>query len=249
MKTIKYLLLLFYVAVFVGVSAQIPKKPYERIFVNDFASILPDSARAAMEQRLVALSDTTSNQIVVVTTTDLAGYDIADYAQQIGRGWKVGQEKFDNGVVIVVKPKIKNDTGGVFIATGYGLEGSIPDATCKRIVEKEMIPFFKKNDYAGGISAALDVLIPMACGEYKSDEYNEEKNNERAQWITYLSILGVIILLVVLDKFGVFGKGGGTTYSSGGSHSFSGGYSSSSSSGGGSFGGGSFGGGGARGSW
>lgn len=248
MKTPKYLFLLFCLALFVGVAAQIPPKPHDRTFVNDFAKILPDSARSAMEQRLVAFSDTTSNQIVVVTTIDLAGYDIAEYAQQIGRKWKVGQDKFDNGVVIAVKPKIKDDTGGVFIATGYGLEGAIPDATCKRIIENKMIPFFMKGDYAAGIAGALDELIPLACGEYKSDEYNEKENNERAQWITYLSILGVIILLVVLDHFGLLGKGGGTTYSSGGSHSFSGGYGGS-SSGGGSFGGGSFGGGGARGSW
>ncbi len=136
------------------------------------------------------------------------------------------------------------------IAPGYGLEGALPDATCKHIVEREMIPKFKENDYCGGINKALDVIIPIVKGEYSSDEY--EKYDKAATYIVIGFFVVFIIVVIVFSR-----GGGGTTYSSGGTYtssrpSYWGGSSSwsgGSSSGFGGFGGGSFGGGGAGGSW
>ena len=229
------------------VFADIPERP--DCLVSDYANVLSATQRQEMEQRLRDLNDSTGNQIVVVTLTDLDDYDIADYATQLGRKWGVGQKDQNNGVVIVVK--IKNETKGrAFIATGYGLEGALPDATCKKIVEREMIPKFKSDDYCGGINAALDVIIPIVKGEYSSKEYEDDADIFAI--VLVLVFFGIVIFVIIWASK----HGGGTTYSSGGA-TYSGpvfwgggsSWSGGSSGGFGGFGGGSFGGGGAGGSW
>ena len=254
---LKYCILLIISLLTISVaSADIPER--RDALVNDFAGVFTASQTESMQKRLDTLSLTTGNQILVVTVTSLDGYEISDYALQLGRKWGVGQKDKNNGLVIVVK--IKNETKGqAYIATGYGLEGALPDATCKHIVEWEMIPKFKNNDYYGGVKAALDVVIPIMKGEYTSEEYEKSNDEFGLGLAIMLIIFGLVVVLVVLDKLGLFGPGGGTTYSSGGTYSGTRHYGGSSyygSSWGGSsgssfggFGGGSFGGGGAGGSW
>ena len=229
--------------------ADIPERP--NCLVSDYANVLSATQRQEMEQRLRDLDDSTGNQIVVVTLADLEGYDIADYATQLGRAWGVGSEKNNNGVVIVVKIKTTFSKGQAFIAPGYGLEGVLPDATCKRIVENEMIPHFKQNDYCGGINAALDVIIPIVKGEYSYKDYDDDT----VGIVLFVLFLVVFVIVIVWAS----NRGGGTTYSSVGTATsgpvFWGGslggssWSGGSSGGFGGFGGGSFGGGGAGGSW
>ena len=188
----------------------------------------------------------------MVTLNDLEGYDIADYATQLGRKWGVGHKDKNNGVVIVVKIKTQLSKGQAFIAPGYGLEGALPDATCKHIVEREMIPKFKENDYCGGINAALDVIIPIVKGEYSYKDYDDDTAG-----IVVIVVFFIVFVIVVI--WASKHSGGGTTYSSRGTTTsgpvFWGGSLGGSSWGGGSsggfggFGGGSFGGGGAGGSW
>ena len=79
----------------------------------------------------------------------------------MGEKWGIGSEKFDNGILVLLKPKTSDSKGEVFIAVGYGLEGVVPDATAKRIVENEMIPMFRENNMYGGIEKATDVLIDL----------------------------------------------------------------------------------------
>ena len=151
-------------AVFVSTAAaQVPEKPAVPRAVNDFAGIFSVPDAEYMNRVLVSFADSTSNRIVVVTVNDLGGMEPAMFAYEIGEQWGVGSSKFDNGVVVLVKPKTASSSGQVYIAVGYGLEGAIPDAIAKRIVENEMIPRFKENDYAGGVAAALNVLMRGVC--------------------------------------------------------------------------------------
>ena len=115
----------------------VPSRPSPARLVNDLAGLFTDVQEAEMERMLVAFDDSTSNQITVVTVKDLEGYEASEYATRIGLDWGVGSEKFDNGVVILVKPKTSS-SGEVFIAVGYGLEGAVPDAYAKRIIENVM---------------------------------------------------------------------------------------------------------------
>lgn len=242
----------------VQVSAKVPPRPEPAYAVNDFASIFTSRQRTEIERTLVSFAERTSNQIVVVTVNDLDGYEPAMYAYEIGEKWGVGSSTFDNGVVVLVKPKTMTSKGQVYIAVGYGLEGVIPDAIAKRIVENEMIPHFRENDYYTGVAEALKVIMSLAEGEYSAQEYADSDDSD-----TFAVI--IVLLFVILLILGIFkGRGptdigghgsrrssvadaifwgtllGGSGRSGGGG--FRGGF-------GGGFGGGSFGGGGAGGSW
>ena len=233
--------------------ASIPQKTNQ--LVNDYANLFTEEQRNYLEYSLVAFDDSTSNQILIITTSSLDGYDISNYAFEIGEKWGVGRAEHDNGLVIVIKPK--NQTPGrAFIATGYGLEGALPDAVCKEIVDLEMIPHFKKNDYYDGVVAALNIIIPVAAGEYSYQEVRNDTGGVMALVITLL----VVAVFVVLafggnnSKDNNIGGGGIDPFTaiwlgSMAGRNHSGSFGSFSGGGFGGFGGGSFGGGGAGGSW
>ncbi len=250
-------------------SAQVPERPQPPRLVNDFAHLFTLEQANTMEQTLVAFADSTSNQIAVVTVPELYGMDKAQLAYSIGEQWGVGQEKFDNGVVILIKPKIGNSRGEVFIATGYGLEGVLTDAICRRIIEQKMIPSFRYNDYYAGTVNALNLILPLAAGEISTDEFaaSEESGSPIGALVfLFFIILVFVVLLISGGQNGSQNMGGGgrnnhgpsatelfilgSILSGGGSRRGSGGFGGGFGGGGfGGFGGGSFGGGGAGGSW
>ena len=248
-------------------TSGLPARPDPPRLVNDLADVLGDTD--AMEDTLEALARDTGNQIVVVTVTDLLGLDPWDYALQLGREWGVGQKDKNNGVVVLIKPKTSRSKGRAYIAVGYGLEGAIPDAVATRIVNSEMIPHFKRDDYRGGAQAAIDVLVPLARGEYGPDAYTGRLSAEEDDDDVILAVAIFIMIFGFVMVFGgaamisddddfrsgggsatwggpiIFGGGGRSSSSS----SWSGGSSSWGGGGFGGFGGGSFGGGGGGGSW
>ena len=244
------------------VMAQVPPRPNPPRLVNDFAGILGDCQW--LEDSLERIAMETSNQICVVTMDDLGGYDKAMMAYSIGQQWGVGNKENRNGVVILIKPKTADSKGEAFIATGYGLEGAITDATSTRIVNQEMIPHFKENDYLGGVWAGAKVVRDLATGEYNEEDYVNGDDGD--------ALLGLILFIVILAFFlylahksnqsggnnrrnnGDTGTWGGpiifTTGSDWGRGGSSWGGGGSFGGGGwGGFGGGSFGGGGGGGSW
>lgn len=272
-----FLFLLAFTAVFA--KDGIPDKPNPPKLVNDFAGIFSDRQIDDLEKKLVALDNSTGTQITVVTVKSLNGYDKADFAFKLGEDWGVGQKGFNNGVVVLVKPKYANEKGQVFIATGYGLEGVIPDAIAKRIVEQEMIPRFKQDNMYGGVDAAVNVLIALAAKEFTPQEYKKKSKDEipGGMWFFVGFVIFMMIflktsqaraysayhdtpfwtaLMLVMfanrrhpGKWKEFNSGTGG-FSGGWGGGSSGGWGGGSSGGGfGGFGGGSFGGGGAGGSW
>ena len=250
---------------------EIPDRPTPPKLVNDFTNILSSQEKDALERKLAQFNDTSSTQITIVIVPDFNGYDKSQFAYRIGQKWGVGQEEFDNGLVILLKPKeVGNKQGDVFIATGYGVEGAIPDATANRITEQEMIPEFKKGDYYAGLDKGTNILMKLTGGEYTAQEYQRQSTSDNKTAGFIVPILAMIIAIVLMKRsqksrktFGknssgassgiltallLFGMGGRHTghwndFSSGGG-SFGG-----STGGFGGFGGGSFGGGGAGGSW
>ena len=131
------------------VRAGIPARPQPQRLVNDLAGIFTSAQVRHLEQMLVAFDDSTSNQIAVVTVNDLEGYLPSEYAVRIGLDWGVGSQDFNNGIVVLVKPKTDDASGQVSIQVGYGLEGAIPDVYAKRIIDNQMIPHFRSGDYFG----------------------------------------------------------------------------------------------------
>ncbi len=239
-------------------------KPSNNVFVYDYADILNDGQEQQLNRELVAFKDTTSNVIIVVTHPDLFGEAPWRFATDLGQAWGVGKGDKDNGLVMVIKPKTASSRGEAFIATGYGLEGAIPDITANRIVDGEMIPRFKQEDYPGGIYAGVQVLKQLAAGEIK--EYAGPTGNSRKAPWGFLFIIFFGVLTAIGSSFYrvhryarvndmAFWAAWALMAQSGRSHggawnSFSGGSSGFGGGGGfGGFGGGGFGGGGAGGSW
>ena len=255
--------------IFSNVVAQtIPDRPVPPRLVNDFAKILNSKETRALEKKLVRFNDTTSNQIAVVIVNSLDGYTPFSFATEIGLQWKVGRKEFDNGIVVLVKPKTSTDKGEVYIAVGYGLEPAIPDAITKRIINNEMIPSFQQGDYYVGINKATSVLMKLASGEISSKDYQNQSGGKGL--VSLLPFIVIIIIIIIIrgsrgrsQSIGSGGSGSlwtalllgsmlsGRSSNSGSWSSFSGGGSGFGGGGGGfgGFGGGSFGGGGAGGSW
>ncbi len=234
-------------------------------WVTDAGDLLSPSEERLLTRKLAGYADTTSTQIVVVTVPSLDGVPASDYAVELGRKWGVGQKGKDNGVVILVS----RDDRKVFIATGFGLEGAIPDAVASRIVRNILIPNFRQGRYYDGLSAAVDALMRAARGEYTA-ERTPRGSRDGGPNVTLIFILVIILFFVISamrDKGGKGGKGGRRrTYRRhggppiiiwgggfGGRHGggFGGGGFGGGGFGGGGFGGGggSFGGGGAGGGW
>lgn len=237
----------------------IPGCPKPPRLVNDFSGFLSGNEILQLEKKLISFNNETSTQIAIVIVESLQGYDIADFSFRLGEKWGVGQKGFDNGIVILVKPKRQEGKGEVFIAVGYGLEGVVPDAVSKRIVEAEIIPEFRKGNYYEGLNKAVNILISLTEGEFTADEYNPQSEGEGFAFGT----VGIVFLLILFSIIGRFRRaryhslGHNIPFwtamflagSSGRSHGSNFSNFSSGSGNFGGFGGGGFGGGGAGGSW
>tara|TARA_R110002050_G_scaffold273113_1_gene417056 strand:+ start:50896 stop:51729 length:834 start_codon:yes stop_codon:yes gene_type:complete len=265
-KTKNKILLSFFVAFlsfsFSYAQFEIPERPDFQTSVYDYSKLLSASQKNSLEQKLIKYSDTTSTQIVIAIINSTEGENINYLGAQWGQKWGVGQEKEDNGILILLA---KNDRR-IAINTGYGIEYLLTDALSKRIIERDIIPYFKQNDYYGGLNRGADAVFEVLNGEYQGTR--KSSNNGFPIELIFILVFIFIIILISISKNR---RGGGNNrgnrsggigileaiilsnmgrgnYSSGAS---GGGWSSGGSSGGfgGGFGGGGFGGGGASGGW
>lgn len=260
MKKFQYLIIFLLLAGLSVRAQDIPPRPSPPKLVNDLANQLTPTEEAELERKLVAYNDSTSTQIAVVIVPTVEPYAMADYAFKLGREWGVGQKGKNNGIVLLWAP----DDRKVFIATGYGVEGAIPDAIAKRIVSQEIIPEFKNKQFYRGLDRGVDAIIQYAAGEYQA----EPQSGDGEGFPGGFAIIVFLIILVIImrNRGGGGGRGGKGFRNSGGPVFFpysthSGWGSSSGNFGGGGggfggggggfggFGGGSFGGGGAGGSY
>jgi len=255
------LIIFFFLIPFFLSAQEFPPPPNPPRLVNDFTGTLSQNETASLEQKLVEFNYSSSTQIAIVIMRSIGGYEMSDYAYQLGRKWGIGQKGKNNGALILVAL----DDHQVYIATGYGLEGAIPDALAKRIVEQDIKPEFKQGNYYAGLDKATDTMIKLATGEYTAD--NVKGTNPAAKLVPVLVFL-VIIFIIFLSKFrsarsyasmngmsfwaawALLNAARGASRGSWRGFSSGSGWGGGSSGGGfGGFGGGSFGGGGAGGSW
>ena len=167
-----------------ALGQDLPERPAPARLVNDFANILNDREESILENKLVAYNNSTSTQIAIVTINSLTGYDIGDYSFRLAEKWGIGQTGKDNGVLMMVAMEDRK----IFIATGYGLEGVIPDALAKRIVENYVRPNFINNNYYIGIDEATSVIMGLASGEFTADQVAGEKIDYSRMLIPLLMI-------------------------------------------------------------
>ncbi|MFS4483856.1 TPM domain-containing protein [Hyunsoonleella sp. 2307UL5-6] len=270
-KNLFALLLIFFSLSSAFAQYNIPEKPSKANpdAVYDYYKLLSPSEKNQLEQKLIKYSDTTSTQIVVAIIASTEGENINYLGAQWGQKWGIGQAKEDNGVLIL----LARDDRRIAINTGYGMEHLLTDAMSKRIIERDIIPYFKQNNYYGGLNRGVDAVFEVMNGEYKGTRQSFG-GGFPIGLIFMLFFIFIIILISVSKNRRGGGNSGGRTGgvdgrdlleaiilsnmgrgsfrrgSSGWGGSSGGGWSSGGGGGfGGGFGGGGFGGGGASGGW
>ena len=242
-----------------GLAQDIPAPPNPPRLVNDFAHAMTADQVQELEAKLVAYDDSTSIQIAVITVQTTGDYPIEDYALKILRDWKVGNKKTNNGMVVLAAIQDHK----IYIATGYGMEGSVPDITAKQIVEDEIVPNFKQQNYYRGFDQAVDAIIKASRGEYTAPENYNQRGKGKGGGNILGIIIFIVVIIVLMSRGGGRGGGGGMFNRTGvlpfiigdilggmGRGGGGGGFGGGGGGGGfGGFGGGSGGGGGAGGSW
>jgi uncharacterized protein len=243
-------------------AAEIPPKPAR--YFNDFANLVRPETAQRLNQQLANFERQTSNQILVVIYPSLPpDTTLEDFTQDAFRAWKVGQEGRNNGAILFMFVKDRK----LRIQTGYGLEGALPDAICKRIISDQIAPRFRAGDFDGGLAAGVNAMIAATRGEYTGNGRTVADTRAQTRH-DQESFLDLIIFLAVLAIVGISwiraarrgtlytsrsrGSGGGwwiggSGFGGGGG---GGGFSGGGGDGGGfSGGGGDSGGGGASGGW
>jgi uncharacterized protein len=239
---------------------QIPEKPplSEQTSLYDYIGLLDPSQANQLEQKLIRYSDSTSTQIVVAIIASTEGEDIQYLGAQWGHKWGIGQEREDNGILVL----LARDDRRIGINTGYGVEEFLTDALSKRIIETVIIPEFKQGDYYAGLDKGTDAIFQVLTGQFRGTGPSGSPGRFPFEAILPFIIFIVIIIIlasrsnkgnrgnrrkrgldiwdvIVLSNMGRSGSSGGGFGGGGfGGGGFSGG-----------FGGGGFGGGGASGGW
>lgn len=233
--------------------AGIPDPQSPPRLVNNFSKEFPDFLSAsemdALEKKLVAFNNETSNQITIVIVDDLAGWRAIDFATELGEKWAVGTAEHDNGVVILVKPTGGEGQRDIAIAVGEGLQPKINATRNVHVKDDIIVPLFKEGNFYQALDEGTDALMAMAKDAY--DDAAGAKKPSRSPWKI---IVLIIILFIIVRMVWKGGGGGGRTFGGGrfygGGGSWGGGRSWGGGGGGfGGFGGGSFGGGGVSGKW
>ena len=212
--------------------------------VNDAAQLLSAQERRFLEQTLNDFQQKTQNQFIVLIVPSLNDASLEEASLQVSEAWKIGKKGNDNGLLLFIALEERK----IRIEVGYGLEGVIPDAIAARVIQDVLTPYFKKQDYARGISAALATLIKNAAPDYQSNLQSAgdetRKRKKSSSWFVLLWPLLWFLWLTLGKRRRHFGIGGFPLAGSGlgGGSLFGGG-------GGFSGGGGRFGGGGASGGW
>jgi uncharacterized protein len=231
-------------------AERIPPAPAQ--YFNDYAGTVSPAVAQELNGKLEQFERDSSNQLLVAIYPKMeSDSSVEDYTVRVAQSWQVGQKKRDNGAVLFVFMQEHQ----AYIQVGYGLEAVLPDATAKRIIDKEIVPRFREKDVDGGMKAAVAAMIAATKGEYKGNGRTQDASQPHflsAQW----GFVALFVFLILLSSIAQrrnrrtfllggsrggwwippSGGGNGGGWSSGGGGGFSGG-------------GGSFGGGGAGGKW
>lgn len=163
--------------------------PAYRAHVTDTAGALTEADRAALERQLANFEAQRGTQIGVLIVPATAPEDIADYSQRVADAWKLGRPGVGDGLLIVVAVQERR----VRIAPFRALEGAIPDVLARRIIDQQMVPAFRRGDYAGGLRDALVQLQAHITGEALP-----EPSAPRAQMDEFDFVEAAMLLLVAV---------------------------------------------------
>lgn len=246
---------------FAAVSAALDIPPAPTQWFTDRAGVVGTAEAEALNQKLAQFEQTSGAQFIIYVFPGLEGESIEDFTIRAVEKWKVGQKKYDNGLVLFVFIQDKK----VRVETGYGLEGSVTDAFSSRVIREVMAPHFRSGNYAAGLDAAADAFIKkISTGEEPvapMQRRGREGGDDLSPFTVLIILFVIFFVLAPMFSRGRRGggcngcifpfifPGGGMTFGGGHGGGFSGGFGGGGGFGGFSGGGGGFGGGGATGGW
>lgn len=199
------LTLLLYTFLFLPLQAQekvytvenIPKVHLQNKmqYVCNPAGILSTEACAQMDSLLYALEQQTGIETVVAVVPSIGQADCFNFSHELLNKWGVGKKGKNNGLVIL----LVTDQRCVQFYTGYGLEGNLPDAICKRIQSKYMIPYLKDGNWNAGMVAGVHAVCQRLDGSMVNDEVSD---GEDASWsLIVFALLGFIVIASIISVF------------------------------------------------
>jgi uncharacterized protein len=233
--------------------AQSPLPAAPARYFNDYAKVVPADVADRLDEKLRAFDEQTSSQVVVAVFSELPSPSLEDFTVRTAQAWRVGRKKLANGVVLFVFVKDRQ----VRIETGYGLEGTLPDAVAHRIIDEQIVPAFRSGDYAGGLEKGVDAIMAATRGEYRASPAPAAGRPRLRDYSQIIYVVLLVLFTVFLRSrrgpgsrtYGRRGWYGGGPWWWGGGGWGGGGFGGGGGGGGFSGGGGSFGGGGASGRW
>ncbi len=161
--------------------------------VVDLDGALSAEQKRELEASLEAFETRKGSQIAVLITGTTYSEPIESFAIRAAEAWKIGRKGVDDGIVVV----IARSDRAIRIEVGYGLEGAVPDAVAKRLIEEEFIPKIREGDFYGGLRAGLDRLMRVIDGEpLPAPKQDTDRGSDLRSIETYFVLFMVIVIAV-----------------------------------------------------
>lgn len=165
-----------------------------RLYTTDPSAILSPSARDTINAICARLEQQTGIESAVVLLPSIGGADVFDFAQSLFRQWGVGKKGKDNGVLVLFVADAKR----IRIHTGYGLEGILTDALCKRIQTRLMVPAFRRADWDGGMVQGMRGIYEVLHGSMRPDGSSGAADDTGALVVLFVMVAAMIGIIVLI---------------------------------------------------
>lgn len=198
----RYILILLMLPALVWAQTTVESVPNQKLINNSYVSnpdkILSDVAVVQIDTFLTSLEKQTSAQVAVVALQSIGDADIVEFAQKLFDLWKIGNKETSNGLLIL----LVKDKHTIRFHTGYGLEGVLPDITCKRIQREFMVPEFKNDNYDGGMLAGLiEVNKILTNPAYAAEIQKSEASEEPGGFNSFVIFLSAFVAPFIIIAF------------------------------------------------
>ena len=164
-------------------------------FVSDYANILDSKTRIDLENKLTQFEKQSGVEIAVVTVNNLDNETVETYAVKLFEEWKIGKSGKDNGILFLIAPKERE----VRIEVGYGMEGTITDLVANKIIQKDVIPQFKQNNYTQGILNGVDSLFGIIDKSIDPTIYESDSNRSNNRSLFDIIDPRIILFIIFIS--------------------------------------------------
>lgn len=177
-----------------------PKTSCANCYVANQDAILSSSATDRINQLLHSLNQRTGIEIAVVAINGEQNTSARDVSMELFDAWKIGKKGEDNGIIIILTKASRE----VFIRTGYGVEGILTDALSTRIVNKYMIPYFKKGQWDEGFLSGVSQIVSLLEKDYGNISLKTENKTKNyfviSLFYLIISLIYFVVALIVIYK-------------------------------------------------